>query len=207
MRIESVITRTLSVVDKALRKEFPGDYDKRCLYAAFATCALLQDAGFDAALAGGDFVAFVVASSGERAGLQGFGYGSTEPSHYWVEVEDTIVDLGPHYLPRGSSFPVSPMPLIAWRLADELPLYLRYRAHMRYDPAVQLQSDPAIMARKDRFVSECRAKYRAQMGQPKLPRWLLTGPDAVLAAALAGDSWAQNALRFASGIDESQIPF
>lgn len=207
MRIESAIIRTLSIVDRALRKEFPGDYDKRCLYAAFATCALLQDAGFDANLVGGDVLAFVVAVSGERAGLQGFGFGSDQPSHFWVEVQDTIVDLGPHYLPRGSSFPAVGMPLIAWQPAGDLPVFLRYRRHIRYDAAVQLQSDPAIRARMEQFVSICRARYRTQMGQPKLPAWILSGPEALAAAARNGDAWARNAIRFAQGIDQSQIPF
>ena len=44
MRIESAIVRTLAIVDKALRSEFGDDFDKRCLYAAFAVFAL-QNAG------------------------------------------------------------------------------------------------------------------------------------------------------------------
>jgi hypothetical protein len=207
MRIESAIVRILAIVDKALRNEFADDFDKRCLYAAFAVFALLQDEGFDTHLAGGDFVAFVVARSGERVGLQGFGYGRDQPSHFWVEVQDTIVDLGPHYLPQGSSFAAAAMPLVAWQLSDGLPVYLRYRAHMRYDPAVQLQSFPDVMARKDRFVAGCRAKYAAQRGQPRLPSWLLTSPMALELAAREGDVWAKNALRFAAGIDKSQLPF
>jgi hypothetical protein len=187
-------------VDKALRSEFADDFDKRCLSAAFAVFALLQDEGFDTRLAGGDFVAFVVARSEQRAGLQGFGYGSDQPSHFWVEVQDTIVDLGPHYLPHGSSFAAAAMPVVAWQFSDGLSVYLRYRTHMRYDPAVQLQSFPDVMARKDRFVAGCRAKYAAQRGQPRLPSWLLTGPR-------EGDVWARNALRFAAGIDRSQLPF
>lgn len=207
MRIESAIVRTLAIVDKALRSEFADDFDKRCLYAAFAVFALLQDEGFDACLAGGDFVAFVVARSGERAGLQGFGYGSDQPSHFWVEVQDTIVDLGPHYLPHGSSFAAAAMPLVAWQLSDGLPVYLRYRTHTHCDPAVQLQSFPDVMARKDRFVAGCRAKYAAQRGQPRPPSWLLTGPVALELAAREGDVWARNAVRFAAGIDRSQLPF
>jgi hypothetical protein len=187
MRIESVIARSLGIVDKALRKEFPEDFDKRCLYAAFATSALLQDAGVQANLVGGDFLAFVVSRVGKRAGLQGFG-GATggQPSHFWVEVEDTIVDPGPHYLPKGSSFAAASMPLVSWKRTGALPPYLRYRAHISYDPAVQLHSEPSIMRRKDVFVAHCREKFRAQLGQPKLPAWVLSGPEALARAAQAG---------------------
>lgn len=99
------------------------------------------------------------------------------------------------------------MPLVAWQLSDGLPVYLRYRTHTGYDPAVQLQSFPDVMARKDRLVAGCRAKYAAQRGQPRLPFWLLTVPVALELAAREGDVWARNAVRFAAGIDKSQLPF
>lgn len=207
MRIDSVIARALYVVDRALRSEFPDDYDKRCLYAAFGTCALIQDAGFEANIAGGEFLAFVVSKSGQRAGLQGFGANPAQPSHYWVEVEGTIVDLGPHYLPRGSSFPAEPMPIVAWRPGSELPRYLRYRTTIRYAPDAELQSDGVITVRKEAFVSKCQSRYKAQVGQPKLPVWLLSGSVSFDAAVLRRDTWARNAKTFANGIEESQLPF
>jgi hypothetical protein len=107
MNLISTITRTLYVVDCSLRKEFPEDFYKRCMYAAFGSTALLQDAGYEANIVGGDFLAFVVAKSEQRAGLQGFGLGTDQPSHFWVEVDNTIVDVGPHYLPEDSRFPAA----------------------------------------------------------------------------------------------------
>ena len=141
MNLTSTVTRTLYVVDRSLRKEFPEDYFKRCMYAAFGTSALLQDAGFNANIVGGDFLAFVVARFEQRAGLQGFGLGTDQPSHFWVEVDGTIIDVGPHYLPDDARFPATPMPFVAWSSASTLPLYLRYRSHIQYDPRVRLELD------------------------------------------------------------------
>jgi hypothetical protein len=207
MNLISTITRTLHVVDRSLRKEFPEDFYKRCMYAAFGTTAILQDAGFGANIVGGDFLAFVVARSGQRAGLQGFGLGSDQPSHFWVEVDDTIVDVGPYYLPDGASFPAVSMPFVAWSPASVFPLYLRYRSNVQYDPRALLDSTPEIAKRLDAFVATCRARYAGQSGQPKLRSWLLTGGTALETAARAGDAWAQNAIRFANGIKEDQLPF
>lgn len=207
MNLISTITRTLYVVDRSLRKEFPEDYYKRCMYAAFGTTALLQDAGFKANIVGGDFLAFVVARFEQRAGLQGFGLGTDQPSHFWVEVDDTIVDVGPYYLPDDSRFPAASMPFIAWSPASELPLYLRYCSNVQYDPCVRLDSTPEIAKRLDAFVAACRARYAAQSGQPKLRSWLLTGGTALETAARTGDAWAQNAIRFANGIKEERLPF
>jgi hypothetical protein len=128
MNLISTITRSLYVVDRSLRKEFREDYYKRCMYAAFGTTALLQDAGFKANIVDGDFLAFVVARFEQRAGLQGFRLGTDQPSHFWVEVDDAIVDVGPHYLPDHSRFPAASMPFIAWSPVSKLPLYLRYRS-------------------------------------------------------------------------------
>ncbi|MDA9489562.1 hypothetical protein [Bradyrhizobium sp. CCBAU 11361] len=207
MNLSSLIARTLAIVDKSLRSDFPNDYQKRCMYAAFGASALLQDAGHPAAIVGGDFVAFVVATSGERAGLQGFGFGKDEPSHFWVTLDNTIIDLGPHYLPRDSRYPAQPLPLVAWSPASRLPKYLRYRAEIEYDPAVRLNSTPEIEKRMDTFVARCRKRFAEQRGQPKLPRWVLMGEASLAEAAAGGDAWAQNALRFAAGIGDEELPF
>lgn len=207
MNFSSLVARTLYVVDRSLRKEFPADYYKRCMYAAFGTQALLADAGTDAAIVGGEFLAFVVAASGERAGLQGFGYGEGESSHYWVQAEGTIVDLGPHYLPDDARYAAAPLPFVAWSPASALPKFLRYRAQIHYSSAVTLQSTPEIVARVDAFVRQCRARFAAQRGQPKLPGWVLADTRSLQAAARGGDFWAQNALRFEGGIEEADLPF
>ncbi len=207
MRIDTAISRALSVVDRTLRKEFPRDYDKRCIYAAFAICALLHDLDIEANIVGGDFVAFVVSQSGDRAGLQGFGNAGEELSHYWVAAADTIIDVGPHYLPKGSSFQAANMPLVAWSPMNELPLVLRYRPKMRFASQVELRSSTEIQVRKELFVSQCTRRYNAQLGQPKLPTWLLTGLASLELAARSGDFWARNALLFADRMDEAQLPF
>ena len=207
MRIESTIRRVLFVVDRCLRKEFPDDYDKRCMYGAFATSVLLQDAGLEANIAGGDFLAFVVSRRGDEAGLQGFGLGEDQPSHFWVEVQDTIIDLGPHYLPKRSRYPAFDLPLVAWTLATGLPKYLRYRPLIRYASEAQLQATPDILARKEQFIAQCRERYKTQVGQPKLPGWVLSDQASLLTAARQGDLWALNAIRFSDGVRETDLPF
>lgn len=198
------------VVDRALRATFPGDYDKRCLYSAFATCTLIQDAGYSASIVGGRFLAFVVSETGDRAGLQGFGGDLDQldpPSHFWVEAEGRILDLGPRYLSRGSSFPTAPIPMVAWNPPDGLPKYLRYQASIRYAPDVELLSNFEISNRKEAFVADCRRRYRSQVGQPKLSTWLLTDEGAVVGAASRGDLWALNALKFAERVNLGELPF
>jgi hypothetical protein len=75
MDLRAAIPRIFTVVDRTLRKQFPSDYDKRCLYIAFATSALLNELDIESHIVGGDFLSFVVSTSGQRAGLQGFGGG------------------------------------------------------------------------------------------------------------------------------------
>ncbi|MEA2893500.1 MAG: hypothetical protein QOI05_4293 [Bradyrhizobium sp.] len=207
MNLPNLIARTLAIVDRSLRSEFPDDYHKRCMYAAFGTSALLQDAGHQASIVGGDFVALVVATSGQRAGLQGFGFGENEPSHYWVTLGDKIIDLGPYYLPRDSRYPAQPLPMVAWSPAEALPRYLRYRAEIAYDPAARLNSTPEIESRMAAFLTRCRNRFAEQRGQPKIPHWILTGDSSLVTAASSGDAWARNALRFANDFGDSELPF
>ena len=202
-----LISRTLSVVDRSLRKDFPDDYDKRCMYAAFGISTLLQDAGVTANIVGGDFLAMVVSTSGERVALQGFGYGADQPSHYWVEAENTIVDVGPHYLPRGARFAAAAIPLVAWAPAKVLPTFLRYRPHINFDYRAQLQSTPEIVQRMETFIGHCRMRFAAQTGQPKLSTWLLADMKSLEAAAQNGNVWARNAIRFTDGMEAAKLPF
>lgn len=193
----SLITRIYGVVDRNLKRKFPDDYDRRCMYAAFGVFELLKDAGIISHVIGGDFLAFVVAANGQRAGLQGFGAADNETSHFWVECDDAILDLGPHYLPRGSSFLASKLPFIAWQPASQLPRYLRYRVGIRYDPKVQLAWTPEINQRMETFIADCRARYAVQKGQPSLSSWILTDQRSLVDAAKRGDAWANSAIRFA----------
>ncbi|MCK1582428.1 MULTISPECIES: hypothetical protein [unclassified Bradyrhizobium] len=138
---------------------------------------------------------------------QGFGSGKNEPSHYWVSLPETLVDLGPHYLPRGSSFEAQEIPFVAWSPAQALPKFLRYRPEIEYHPSGVLQSTPEIVARMEAFLAKCRARFAEQRGQPKLPTWVLTGEASLRDAASRGSGWARNAIRFSTGIQDDQLPF
>lgn len=166
------------------------------MYAAFGLRALLRLAGHEALIIGGDFAAFIVARTMGRAGLKGFGFAADGPAHYWVEAGSTLIDLGPHYLPRSSSYPVAPMPILAWAKSEPLPHVVRYRRMVEYASDVALDSTPEILARMERFLEACEARYRAQVGQPKLPSWLLTKKADLVLSASSGDPWAMSALRF-----------
>lgn len=207
MRIEGVVARAVAVVDRSLRRIFPADYDKRCMYAAFGLQSLLKRSGVLANIVGGDFLAFVVARSGDRAGMQGFGFGNDGPSHYWVETEELLLDFGPHYLPVSSSFDAAPMPFVAWRHSEPLPHVVRYKPTISYAPGAELLSTSEIMARMAEFIADCNRRYTAQMGQPKPPTWMLSDIDGLAAAAKFGDPWAQGSLLFLSRTKVEDLPF
>lgn len=207
MRLEGIITRVFVVVDRALRATFPADYDKRCMYAAFAIRDLLRSQGLSATIVGGEFAAFVVSTDERRAGLQGFGSNLDSLSHYWVETCGKHLDLGPHYLPRSSTYPVVRMPIVSWSLDVPFPLYLRYRQAIRYDENVELSSDTAITARMSKFRADCNTRYKNLLGQPHLPIWLLTNPESLNSKAKEGDIWARNALRYSQEFNSQIFPF
>lgn len=208
MQLEKAVTRSLSIVDRALRRTFPADYPRRCLYAAFSIQALLSDLGHDASIQGGDAVAFMVSRSGKQAGMQGFAGAAEGQAHYWVVASEWLIDIGPHYLPQDSSFLAAPVPLVFWDLTAGLPPYLRYRALEDFGTAISLVATDEIHERMDVFIAQCRSKSKQQFGQPKLPMWLLTSPAAVELNAARGDAWARGALRFASmSATEQGLPF
>jgi hypothetical protein len=73
------------------------------MYAAFGTTALFQDAGFEAHIVAA--VMFWRSSSqgpGKARAFKDSGLAPISLSHFWVEVDDTIVDVGPRYLPDDS---------------------------------------------------------------------------------------------------------
>ncbi|MNJ61347.1 hypothetical protein D3C77_571300 [compost metagenome] len=70
--------------------------------------------GHSPAIVGGNFLAFVVWRDQRQASMQGHGSESGEHSHYWVELDGSIIDLGTYYLPVGSSFLASEMPALFW---------------------------------------------------------------------------------------------
>ncbi|MDX0980297.1 hypothetical protein GOE03_30970 [Sinorhizobium medicae] len=208
MQFEKAVVRSFSVVDRALRRTFPGDYHKRCLYAAFGMQALLSDFGHAASIQGGDAATFMVLQSEDQAGMQGFANAAEGQAHYWVVAAGQLVDIGPHYLPQDSSFAAATVPLVCWELAQGFPTFLRYRALEDFGSVTALVATNEIHARMESFIGHCRTKVNQQLGQPKLPTWILTDHQAVDAHAKRGDSWARGALQFASmpGIERS-LPF
>jgi hypothetical protein len=57
------------------------------------------------------------------------------------------------------------------------------------------------------FIEDCRKRNAAQVGQPKLPTWLLTDEDSLRAAAKAGDVWARSAQRSVQVAHLQDYPF
>jgi hypothetical protein len=208
MLSNSQILKLLGVVVRSLRKEFPEDFYKRCYYATFAMRALLLDGGVEAEIVGGDFVAFIVSRDGVRAGMQGFGFGADQCSHVWIEAEGRLLDVGPHLLPEDASYPLSRMPLVAWDLATPFPAYLRYRRVQRFPADAVMSAVPGQNARCDNFIAACRSRAASQVAGAKPLTWLLTDPNATVAAAARSlDSWAIGAMRFARMTSISDLPF
>lgn len=201
------IASCMGFIDRVLRALFPDDYDARCMYAAFGLSSLLRQSGLDARIVGGDFFAFVVSKDGRQANLQGFGQGSDSalPSHFWVESSGRLLDLGPHYLPRKSSFPAAAIPVIALPLAQS-PLFLRYRPKIRYEPDVKLASDDTITGRMQAFLKECNSQWENGI-RPTLPTWIFSGKEALHRAITRRDPWAHGAIQFASRVRIEELPF
>lgn len=208
MQFENAVVRSFSVVDRALRRSFPTDYHKRCMYAAFGMQMLLSDYGHEASIQGGDAVTFMVSRSGQQAGMQGFANAAEGHAHYWVVAAGRLIDIGPHYLPQDSSFAAAAVPLICWDLSGDLPPFLRYRVLEDFGPLTALVTTVEIQSRMETFIEQCRSKARNLVGQPKLPTWVLTSREAVEQSAAQSDVWAKGALRFASmpGVEKS-LPF
>ncbi|MER8462972.1 hypothetical protein [Mesorhizobium sp. M1396] len=198
MRFESALERSFAIVDRTLRQSFREDYYKRCMYAAFGMQSLLTELGYPASIQGGDVLAFMVARSGNEAGLQGFANASDGHAHYWTVAENRLIDIGPYYLPRESSFSAVQVPLIAWSTFERLPPFLRYRVAEDFGRTTILVADESIQQRMAKFIELCRRKLKQQIGQPKPPNWILTGTAALLSRGERGDPWARNAMLFST---------
>jgi len=201
------LERILAIVERTLRKTFPDDCQKRCAYSAFGIHTLLKDAGVEATLIGGDFAAFVMSLNGGQAGVQGFGFGEDQCSHFWVEADGRLIDIAPHFLPRESSYPVVPMPAIAWDLNEPLPAYLRYRAIERFPESAMMSSDATVNARCEGFVTACQQRLQAQVGPLDFPTWVVTGSASVAKMINRKDRWALGARRFEGLADLQDLPF
>lgn len=200
------IERIMTVVAECLREMFPGDFYKRCAYTATGTLSLLREAGADGSLVGGDFAAFIVATAGNKAGLQGFGLGTDQCSHFWVEAEGRLIDVAPHFLPADASYPIVPMPGVAWDLARGRPQALRYREIQRFPGSTSFSADPLIQERGQDFAQLCRERFSHQT-VARFPTWIITGPESLNIAANKGNAWARGAKRFEALAHASKLPF
>jgi hypothetical protein len=161
------------------------------MYASFGIAALLKDEGISAQIIGGDFVCAVIAKDQSQMTLQGFGsQPSKVPSHYWIEAQGTLIDLGTMYLPYGSSFPASPLPVMRWPTTLNLPDFVAYREAERFSKEVEI-ADPVLRTRNSEFVSVCRKSRSTHTGIISLNTWELTSLTALHQAAVKGDSWAR----------------
>lgn len=186
---------------------FPADYYKRCMYASFGLSALLNDEGIGAQIIGGDFLCAVVSKDGSRMTLQGFGaqYGGP-PSHFWVEAQGMLLDLGPMYLPFESSFPASSLPVLLWPVAMKLPDFIAYRERVRYSEEVE-NLDSEIRRRNDEFVAHCRETSRTCASHVSLETWQLKDFNSLHQAATRGDMWARAVVVFLRRSLKAEFPF
>ncbi|GAB2519393.1 hypothetical protein [Lysobacter humi (ex Lee et al. 2017)] len=206
MRAIDPVTRSLTVTDAALRAQFPDDYYKRCMYAAFGVATLLGDAGIDTQVAGGDFLCAVVSRDGRQLSLQGFGTtGNGEASHYWVATSDEHIDLGLAYLPIESPFPAAALPALRWSTRAALPAYMAYRERMRFEPDAVIEP-VEIGKRMAAFIDRCRAIRDSGQPLDRLPYWHLRDMQALRFAAQKRDPWAMAALTFLSRGLRAQFP-
>jgi hypothetical protein len=177
------------------------------MYGSFGLSALLRDEGISTQIIGGDFICAVVAKDGSRMTLQGFaGQPGGMPSHYWVEAQGLLLDLGPMYLPCESSFPASPLPALRWPTTSKLPDFVAYRERVRYDGGVAI-ANPELRQRNAEFISHCRKVGRTHTEQIALGTWQLRDFQSLHRAATEGDSWARAATLFLRRSLRAEFPF
>ncbi|MCE6959646.1 hypothetical protein LAZ40_11515 [Cereibacter sphaeroides] len=203
MRLDKAVARCAHVVDRSLRKCFPEDFDARCMYAAFGMHRLAQTIGLRSIVVAGDFVALSVAMDNSRASFQGYQRSEGDFAHYWGEIEDHIVDLGPSYLSIRSRYPAVRAPIVMWPMEVSLPPSLRYSPKIRYAPDVQFALEPEMMRRMDRFLVTCEAKFAQISGQPRESNWLVSSQRSIDVAAARGDLWALGSKRISKEAGEA----
>jgi len=154
--------KAMRVIDRGIRRVFPEDAGKRCMYGAYALAALLRDAQYPAIIVGGDFLVFTPSRDGQSAGLQGFGGSTTvgTASHYWVESEKRLVDPSPMMLPPTTSTQIVKPPAIYWPLDTPFPRYLRYVAKMRVSPDAVFSRVPEQCSKAEAIVEEFRQQMQ-----------------------------------------------
>ncbi len=194
----AIMERVLSVVDRCLRGQFPDDYYKRCMYASFGVHRLLQGLGFSPAIVGGNFGAFVVSRDQRKASIQGYSARSGEHSHYWVELDGSIIDLGTYYLPVESSYQACEMPAVFWKTGNPLPRGLFYSPANRYPSSDISHLAPHIIDKMEPFLAACYARMAKPQANRKIGKWLATTPSSIQKAARKGDPWALAMIRYES---------
>lgn len=200
MRIGHVkIEELFAVTDWCIKNSFPDDYDARCLYNACAIHTVLMSEGVKAIIVGGNVGVFTLSTDGREALLEGFGGGDiTQPSHYWVEADEIILDPGTSYLPKRSRMHAVLMPMVAWPKNNALPNYLQYKETIRYAEEVEYIFPDDITNRVSDFIERCQKRYASRAAKKKLSTWILSSPNGLNNAAKSGDRWAKGALRFLS---------
>lgn len=204
----ATIKRATELVLSAIKRTFPDDFDRRCIYAAAGMKHLLASLGTNAHIHAGDFCALVVSKDGLRASMQGFGgatYGKTF-SHYWLETPKVLIDLAPHLLPKGSSFAAAPIPVLAWDKAKPIYIALRYRTLERYAPDAIMMLPKDVADRMSSFLSDISERWARHMSSPPNQFWLLTS-EKDLERASRRDVWAAGVLRFEREVDPATLPF
>lgn len=194
----AIVERVLCVVDRCLRNQFPDDYYKRCMYASFGVHRLLQALGYSPVIVGGNFGAFVVSRDQSMASIQGYASDSGEHSHYWVELESSIIDLGTYYLPVESSFQACEMPVVFWSTCYPLPKGLIYNPGTRYPSSDISHLAPHVIEKMEPFLTACHARIAKPLAKPKIGKWLVTTPSSIQRAAQKGDLWARAVAQYES---------
>lgn len=194
----AIVERMLCVVDRCLRSQFPDDYHKRCMYASFGVHRLLQAQGYSPVIAGGNFGALVVSRDQRTASIQGYASDSGEHSHYWVELDGSMIDLGSYYLPIESSFQACEVPAVFWSASYPLPKGLIYNPVNRYPSSDISHLAPHIIEKMEPFLAACCDRMAKPLAKPKIGKWLVTTPASIQKAARKGDPWALAVIRYES---------
>lgn len=194
----AIVERVLCVVDRCLRSQFPDDYYKRCMYASFGVHRLLQAQGYNPVIVGGNFGAFVISRDQSIASIQGYASDSGEHSHYWVELDGSIIDLGTYYLPVESSFRICELPAVFWNTSYSLPRGLIYSPAAHYPSSDISHLAPHIIEKMEPFLAACRARMGKPLTKPKIGKWLVTTPSSLQKAAQKGDPWARAVIHYES---------
>jgi hypothetical protein len=130
--------------------------------------------------------------------MQGYASDSDEHSHYWVELDGAIIDLGTYYLPIGSSFPASEMQAMFWDMGYRMPKALKYAPDAHYASPEVAHLEPHIIEKMMLFLAACHARMAQPLVKPKIGKWLVTSPSSIKKAAIKGDLWARAVMRYES---------